>query len=294
MKLALIGDIHLDERSPRYAHALDVLNWTIRNAQRAGANGFIFLGDLCEGKPTPRVIAAYASIFKMITDHDDWIAVVQGNHEDAETGMVWDSLGVRRSAWNEFQTIHDEATILLVPYPRRGRAPFHDLVDDGTIAGNMRAAAERIAEEIAMERATAEGHAPVIVCGHFTIEGMTTRDAEFELHGAAEVVVPRAAFQGVALAAVGHIHKAQQFCGSCGTWKEPDHENHCPLCPNIIGVGSLIRHSFAERLDCKSYTLVTVEDGAVRWERRDVPAREMYEYHGEWGASGWVKELARA
>jgi hypothetical protein len=63
-------------------------------------------------------------------------------------------------------------------------------------------------------------------------------------------------FQGCALVVTGHIHHAQF------------------LEPNIVGAGSLYRCSFAEAQSEKSYVLVSVEDGAVRWERRAVPCRE--------------------
>lgn len=257
LKLALIGDLHLDERSPRFEHVLDVLDWTLNDAVSAGADGVVFLGDICEGIPTPKTFAAFAARLKRLHDGGTWTAVVQGNHEHPEFGMMLSCLGVRRVAWDEFQAIHDEASILLVPYPRRGRAPFHDLEHDGTIVGSMRAAAARICEEVVAELLGPRNGAPLIVLGHFSIEGMKTRDAEFEIHNGTEVVVPREAFESVALAAVGHIHTPQD------------------VGPGVIGVGSLIRHSFAEADDTKSYTLVTVDGAVVSWERRAVPAREM-------------------
>lgn len=269
MRLALVGDLHLDDRSPRFQHTLDVLDWTISDALEAGATGVAFLGDLCEGRPSPRVVAALARRFRTIKERGGWTVIVEGNHEDYEAGLIAEWLDVRRVAWNEFQTIHDDASILLVPYPRRGRPPFHDLEDDGTIAGNMGVAAERIREEIAEElKAIAEVSPgmPLIVLGHFTIEGMTTRDAEFELHQANEVVVPKSAFHHCALVAVGHIHKAQD------------------VDLGLIGVGGLIRHSFSEANDPKSYTLVTVDGGCVSWERRPVPAREMVVTTLRWDA----------
>jgi DNA repair exonuclease SbcCD nuclease subunit len=107
---------------------------------------------------------------------------------------------------------------------------------------------------------------PTIVLGHFTIEGMAVQGTEFEVHQATEVVVPRSAFAHVALTAVGHIHRPQD------------------LRHGIIAVGSLIRHSFAEKDDVKSYTLVSVDSDQVTWERRPVPCRDMLEESVQWGA----------
>lgn len=269
MKLALIGDLHLDHRSARYQHVLDVLEYAVADAIAAGATGFIFLGDLWEGLPGPGEFVPLARQTHRIKQAGGWVVFIEGNHEEYEAGVMLEWIGTRRVAWSSFEALHDEATILCVPYPRRGRAPVDDLGNDKTIAGTMRAAAARITEEvrgaIASTRAVDTTEVvttptPVIVCGHFTIAGMTTRDTTFESHRADEVIVPQEAFTNVALCAVGHVHKAQD------------------VAPNIIGVGALTRQDFAEAEDgTKSYTLVTVEGGRVTWERRPVPAREMVE-----------------
>ena len=129
--------------------------------------------------------------------------------------------------------------------------------------------------------------APVIVLGHFSIEGMKTKDMEFELHHATEVVVPQAAFTGVALAAVGHIHSPQD-CHDGGLIRGWTYSAYCrdtDTPPCLLGVGSLIRHSFAEAADAKSYALVTIDGGQVTWERRAVPCREMVVETLSWGGS---------
>lgn len=270
MKVVLIGDIHLSERSVRFGHVLEVLDAVIEDAevQAAGdALGWVLLGDLFEGQPAG---TEYAALFNRIArmrrahaDHRRPVGVVLGNHEAYSALAFWEHLGVV-AAWHKPMRLMlpgAGAEVLLIPYPRRGRPPFDGLEDDGTIAGSMSAAAARIAELIAHESRAGR---PLIVAGHFTIEGMRVKDSEFELHTATEVVVPRAAFDGVALAAVGHIHTAQD------------------VAPHIVGVGSLIRHSFAEAADEKSYTLVTIDSGRVSWERRPVPARGMEQIRVVW------------
>jgi len=266
MKLALIGDLHLSERSPRYAHALEVLDWTIRDAVAAGATAFVFCGDLCEGTPSPR---EYRALLTRIWDCADLgpVGVVLGNHEHPDTLCLLEDCVNVTTAWDRFGRMDlGEAMVLLIPYPRRGRPPFDDCTGD-SIAASQRGAAEKIARSV-QTAVRLYRDTPLLVCGHFTLEGMTTRDADFELHTATEVVVPRAAFDGVALGAVGHIHRAQD------------------LAPHLLGVGSLIRHSFAEAEDAKSYTLVTVAQGRVSWERRPVPAREMVVYDATWPIDG--------
>jgi len=206
------------------------------------------------------------------------VLLVLGNHEAYDAIAPVDLFSDRVStAWRAplLTAVPDGPVILSIPYARRGRPPFDGLEHDGTIQGSMAAIAAEIARLV--DQVVSHYHdRPTIVLGHFTIEGMAVQGTEFEVHQATEVVVPRSAFAHVGLTAVGHIHRAQD------------------VALGIIGVGSLIRHSFAEKHDAKSYTLVSVDGGEVSWERRPVPCRDMYEYDAEWGAKGWVKELTRA
>lgn len=265
LRLALIGDLHLDERSPRYRHVLEVLDWTLADAVAAGARSIVFLGDLCEGAPTPRV---YADLLQRLMNLEGMtVGLVLGNHEHYEALAPLDEISPRFvTAWSCVEHLDfDEAHLVLIPYARRGRPPFHGLADDGTIAGSMAATARAVGDVVQSYRGkAAAAGVPLLVAGHFTIESMKVGNAEFELHHATEVVVPRSAFDGVALAAVGHVHSPQD------------------VAPHIIGVGSLIRHSFTECEDVKSYTLVTVDQGQVTWERRVVPCRAMRQLATRW------------
>lgn len=264
MKLAVFGDLHYEEDTPRAEHALDVLDAAIQDAKEQGATHFYFLGDIFEGVPSPTEY--FAILGRVLAPDMKLVGIVRGNHEDYNAYAFFDILGLRGGshlvmADREFVTDqYTEADILLIPYPTRHRAPFDDLQTDGTIAGSMRAAATRI-EQVVRDRAIAalEYHRPLIVLGHFTIEGMTTRDTEFERHQANEVVVPVSAFSPAALTVVGHVHRAQE------------------LSPTVIGAGDMYRTSFAELEDDKSYVLVSVMNGEVTWERRPTQARSMME-----------------
>jgi DNA repair exonuclease SbcCD nuclease subunit len=275
MKLALIGDLHLSERSPRYAHTLEMLDWVIGDASDAAGDApltFALLGDLCEATPSGSELASLLMRLRRMTRQHD-VIVLLGNHESYDAIAPLDLFSDRVStAWRSplitiLPGVDSHAVVLSIPYARRGRPPFDGIEHDGTIQGSMAATASEIGRIVGNVVNHYRGLAPVIVLGHCTIEGMKVRDAEFELHHATEAVVPRSAFTDVALAACGHIHSPQD------------------VAPNIIGVGSLIRHSFAEAEDVKSYTLVSVDGGQVTWARRAVPCREMVEKHLVWDAT---------
>jgi len=256
MKVAVFGDLHLSRPSPRYEHALYVLDRAIRDAREQNAEAFVFLGDVFEGKPAPREYADFIGIMLDLVQ-DGQVFIVRGNHEDFEAYSFFEGISpLIRVAWETFEMVGlDTLRLLLVPYPVRQRRPFEDL-DDTTIASSMRAAADRIRSTV--NAAALDKRLPLVVLGHFTIEGMTTRDTEFELHQANEVVVPVDAFALADLTLVGHIHRAQE------------------VTPTILGVGDLYRTSFAEAEDEKSYVLIQARHGEpLRWERRTTEARPM-------------------
>lgn len=252
-----------------------VLEAAVADARRAGADGFVFLGDIFEGKPHPREYGDFIAIMMELAK-DSLVWIVRGNHEDYEAYTFFEGLSqMIRVAWDEIVVSPVAGLrLLLVPYPTRGRAPFHDLEnDDGTIMGSMRAASQRIRRKI--QEADPQP-LPLIVLGHFTIEGMTTRDAEFEQHHANEVVVPVDVFGPAALTFVGHVHRAQELGNG-----------------RIIGVGDLYRTSFAEIDDPKSYVLLDTD--TLTWERRPTLAREQLDLTVELNdlSTAWIDDVVR-
>lgn len=259
VNLITLGDIHLEERSPRYIHALEVLDHCIDVGIQRNAKVWICCGDVFEGEPTPGEYHAFLRRVYRIIEHGGMVAVVRGNHEAYSAYSFFELLSpMIRVAWDSCVTIDWGSTrILLIPYPVRYRPPF-DVVNQETIAGSMRGAVDVIANEIrkAVERAQ-----PLLVFGHWTIEGESTRDADFERHSPNEVVVPIAALAQADLVKTGHIHKAQQVTEKIGS------------------VGSLYRTSFAEADDPKIFCLITVaDDGTITTEDIPTGCRGMREY----------------
>lgn len=262
--IAVYGDLHLSERSPRYSHALDVLDGCISLALDRGAQHHVFLGDVFEGDPTPDEYAAFLSRVLQLVKHGH-VMIIRGNHESYSAYKFFELLDPRIIvAWDSFRTVEiDGANVLLIPYPTRHKRPFADL-DESSISGSMREAAQRIGQEIV---GWDDPPRPLLVFGHFTIEGTTTRDAEFELHHASEVVVPLEYLRPASLVRVGHIHRAQQDV-----------------------TGSLYRCSFAEAEDLKVFTLVTIVDRVtVTSEEIPTPCRGMREFALELSEIGPTK-----
>jgi DNA repair exonuclease SbcCD nuclease subunit len=227
-RLAVIGDIHISARSKRTEHVLEVLDWVIDDGQKRGVTGWIFAGDLCEGSPTGTEEEMFTSRMSQMLK-TGLVGIALGNHEAADA-MAWlkHFPGVTFASDCMAMMPYKDVAVQLIPYPRRGHPPFDDLQDDGTIQGSLAAGRQRLLDLVTQGAVLAEG-LPRIIVGHFTIEGMYTRDTSFELHTAREVIAPLTAF-------------ARDT--------------------TVVGVGGLIRHDFAEAEDYKSYTVVSIEDGA--------------------------------
>lgn len=252
--LCLIGDIHLSTRHERNEHMLEMLDWVMKDAENhVSATDeivFVFMGDIFEEQPTG---SEYASLIRRIFGERS--AFILGNHEalDALKPLHYITTVADDSC---VSLSYEDINVLLIPYPRRGHAPF-DQIKGESIQESLTKTAEAIASII-------EHQKPDIVLGHFTVEGMKLGDSKFERHTSTEVLVPQSAFKNVKLAAVGHIHSPQD------------------VAPNIIGVGSLIRHTFAEKNDQKSYTLVTIDQGSVTWGRHHIPCRKQETLDFQW------------
>lgn len=265
IKVGIIGDLHLDKDEPRTSHTLEVLDWALRDGDERGVEQWVFPGDIVEGVPEP---VEYLELLRRVFPRR--VALGLGNHEDYLALCFLNAFGVRvadtriitMNLWypQSLNPPGPAAELMVIPYPRRHRAPFDHLDqygDDGTIQGSLEAARKKMRDTIRM--VLTDATAPVIVVGHFTVEGMKTRDTTFERHRSDEVVMAPSDFEGVALTVVGHIHKAQSVSQS----------------PRIECVGSLVRQDRSEAEDAKGYAIITIEPDRIDYEFIPVPAREM-------------------
>jgi DNA repair exonuclease SbcCD nuclease subunit len=264
LKIACFGDLHLEEKSLRYAHALEVLDSCIDIAiAKHAVTVFVFCGDIFEGDPTPDEYHAFLQRLYRLLERGR-VLIIRGNHESYDAYKFFELLSPMITvAWDDFRTVDlGVARVLLIPYPVRYRPPFHT-VDQDTISGSMRASVSIIADKIAEEayHIKSAGVNKLLVFGHFTVEGMTTRDTDFERHSPNEVVVPFEALAPAAMVKVGHIHRAQQLTRKVGS------------------VGDLYRCSFAEADDRKIFSVITVgNDSSFLDEEIETPCRFMREF----------------
>ncbi len=261
MRVAFIGDRHVSQRSPRYAHALDVWAWAVEDALREAAEVIVHAGDACEQDPNGTERYAMGRIYRRSLDNGAAYEIL-GNHESREAHRWLEFLGVT-PVWDRIlECTWGPVMALLIPYPRRNQLPFGP-----DPLQTIRAAVER-----AMGFKATGKVRWVIAVIHGTVEGMRTRDTEFEVHSAKELVIPRAVLSGLDLTITGHIHRAQVL---------PREGTSGP----VVCVGSAHRVDFAEAEDTKVYVMVDFPDtpgDMIGLIERPIPAREMVQWTLRW------------
>ena len=268
IRLAVFGDRHIDRRHPAYAESLRCWDFAIEDAIAQEVHGFIGLGDVMEIGVNTADLTEISYRYAGMLDQG-WVCEVQGNHEPhqglrwiepltkqrmiiADEGVKIEPLTLRSGGLDPL-----EAVALLIPYCRRGVVSLPEW-DEMTLAEFYAAAAAKVGEMVAEAKATFGPDMPLIIAGHWTPAGFEVGPSELELTASKEMVVPLDVLAPADLVLVGHIHRAQQI-------------------GNVVGVGSMFRTTFAERDQEKSYVIVTIDDGAVSWERRVIPTRPMKE-----------------
>lgn len=80
-KLVVVGDIHLQSKSPKYESALDTLNWVFNNENLNNKdNSILFLGDIAEINSSYKIYGTFVDfLINKSLFHKIWI--IQGNHD---------------------------------------------------------------------------------------------------------------------------------------------------------------------------------------------------------------------
>lgn len=226
-----------------------------------GATVFCGLGDVLEGTPSGEESYEIGLRYRDMLDHGRTFEAL-GNHCEYQALRPFTLLGVK-VAWDEI-LVEDLGDVVLMvsPYMRRGRPPYDQIPEGLSIAESMQTAPKILTERIAAVIASTTK--PVLLAGHWTVEGATVGTGDLELHAGHEAIVPLAALDGVALTVLGHVHKAQDAA------------------PNVLVAGAMYRTSFGEARYTPSYVLVTVDAGRVTWERRAIPCRAMFVETLDW------------
>jgi len=80
--LLVVGDLHLQEKEPKYSQTKDFLNWLFTNPEfNTKDNGLIFLGDLVETIDSPHELLELYVDYFLNKSKFSFIKILQGNHD---------------------------------------------------------------------------------------------------------------------------------------------------------------------------------------------------------------------
>lgn len=211
MKLFILSDLQLDSNPPRdrknqsgrsirFEENLETIRGVLVKAMDAGAQGWVFPGDLTEHKnPNSVVMEAAASLFRYVLDRGGFVYGVAGNHDGGEFSVSSSSLApLALMGGEQFKLFHKveydpKLRMLAVPYIHRASPQEIAAMIDAAYAANPPV-----------------GDAPVFATIHYGVTGAVLGAANTVLHGDyldAETLLRRPLDHIIC----GHIHKAQQI-----------------------------------------------------------------------------------
>lgn len=273
MKIAHVSDLHVDERG-RLDDVVAVLDAFIGQARDAQVDLILLAGDNFERRSTPRERMAFARFLQKASEVAP-VFGVKGNHDQAEDLSVFNLLETDRqvlivdrpldmstgaAVWN----LGEGRRVGLLPLPWFDRAHLVAQLEATVEAETTRlmtiAAARQLLNAYTMEasRLRGEGIVPILV-GHVLVAGSETSTGQTLIGTTVELAPSDILATGVAYAALGHIHKAQEWFGG-----------------RVAYSGSPHRCNYGEP-EAKGWRLVTLEDDGtfVSNEFMELPARRI-------------------
>ncbi len=234
---------------------VEYLEHLVQVVESERVDAVLVSGDIYDrAMPAPATVAVLDEALARLRSAGARVVISSGNHDSATrlgfAGRVLDEAGVHiRTSIADLATPVEINGVAIYPIPYlepsvvapalQASAPTH--------ADVLRAAMVRI-------RADLEGRGmPGVVMAHAFVTGATTSDSERDISVGGVSAVPRAVFDGVDYAALGHIHRPMAV-GSRQRYS-----------------GSPVAMSFSEAGQVKSSVLVTVQGGQVSQDLIEAP-----------------------
>jgi len=238
----------LDAQASYADHLVDVVS-------AEGVDAVLVAGDVYDrALPTPDSVQLLDETLARLRDAGAAVVLSSGNHDSATRlgfgARVLEHGGVHiRTAAESVgrPVLLGDVAIYPLPYLEPALTAQTLGAAESTHAGVLRAAMRRVHADLA-------GRAvPGIVMAHAFVVGAKTCESERDISVGGASAVPAATFSGIAYAALGHLHGAQQV-DRIGRYS-----------------GSPVAMSFSEASHRKSSVLIEVSGGSVSTELLDAP-----------------------
>jgi DNA repair protein SbcD/Mre11 len=241
---------------PLLAHQRTFLTWLTALAVDRGVDAVLVAGDVYDrAVPPPDAVALLDDALAGLAAAGVQVVLTSGNHDSAVRLGFGTALAARagvhlrtRLAELTHPVVFGDVGVYGIPYllpdavmAELGAARSHESV--------LRAAVTKIRTD-----ASRRGLTHVVVLAHAFVTGGAPSESERDITVGGIGDAPAAVFDGIAYAALGHLHGAQQ------------------LAPNVRYSGSPLPFSFSERGHRKSVALIDVAvDGAITTELVPTP-----------------------
>lgn len=198
----------------------DYLDHLVEVVRAERIEAVLVAGDVYDrANPSPDAVALLSESLERIVDAGAQVVISSGNHDSATRLGFAGGLLERAGA-------HVRTSIAGITRPVRiGEVDVHPLpyLEPAVVAGQLEAQSATHAGVLraAMDRVrAAESGRPIVVMAHAFVTGCATSDSERDIAQGGLGAVPPEVFDGVAYAALGHLHRAQavapgvRYCGS--------------------------------------------------------------------------------
>ena len=279
VKLAHIADLHADERG-RMQDLEHVLDAFVVQCYEENVRAIAIAGDLYERRSTPAERNLIAAFVLQCAECAP-VYIVKGNHDVEGDLDILGQLGGENLIHVETEaSAQPGSSILARPFAFLGCSWFDkanlvaslDVTEDAasTTERTIRAARGLLtALRAEASNAVYEGMVPILVA-HVLVAGSETSTGQTLIGTTVELSPGDLADVGCAYVALGHIHKAQSWCGG-----------------RVAYSGSPQRNNFGEP-EAKGWNLVTIdterwrEPDGVTVEFRELPARRIVLIERDW------------
>ncbi|MFC6706912.1 exonuclease SbcCD subunit D [Flexivirga alba] len=258
MRLIHTSDWHLG-RSFHGASLVDAqaayLDHLVEVVRSEGIDAVLVAGDIYDrALPGPASVQLLDETLVRLRDAGAQVVLSAGNHDSAVRlgfgSRVLQHGGVHiRTSEQSVGTpvLFDDVAVYPLPYLEPSlAAPALDAAE-ATHAGVLRASMRRVHADLATRGV------PGIVMAHAFVVGSATCESERDITVGGASAVPASTFNGIAYAALGHLHGAQQV-GDVGRYS-----------------GSPVAMSFSEADHRKSSVLIDIADDGISTELIDAP-----------------------
>jgi DNA repair exonuclease SbcCD nuclease subunit len=216
----ILGDVHLGKGTSigkvgvganlnsRVADQLNLLEWTLEQAEERAVEHIIITGDVFEDpKPHPSLIAMFIAWLKKCQAYDVYVHIILGNHDMLRSGMVFtSSLDIISEIDLENVSVYKDPNTIMIGATAFTFMPFRDRKSFSNSSNAD--ALDILRETLVYELASAPVTYKKILVGHLAIEGSIPIGDEID-DMANELFCPVNMFKGYDYVWMGHVHKPQ-------------------------------------------------------------------------------------